>query len=165
MSDFEVQGLADLEKQLAKFGKELASKRLRSALRESAKPIQEAAKRNVPEAERSYWSRQKGGGYKRVAPGRLKRSIKTRTIVKPGIVWAFVGARAVGKSKDVFYQNFVEFGTRPHRMKRGRHPGAEAQPFLRPAYKANEASFLEMFKQKIKRKIDLLARQRARGKI
>lgn len=162
----EVTGIAELEKQLATFGKELGAKRFRAAMRESANLIRDEAISTVPQAKRPYWSRQKGGSYKKVSPGRLKRAIKVRMKVKDSTLWAFVGVRATGKFKDVFYQNFVEFGTRSHIKKNGsRHPGAEAQPFLRPAYKAKDKAFVDEFSKRLKKKIDALVKKRSKGLI
>lgn len=107
-----------------------------------------------------------------VDTGNLKASIKQLPKFR-GDPWAvYVGprirrttrrearrmAKSVGVGVDAKYANFVEYGTDPHDLSydgkfiseakgtRGKHPGAKAKPFMRPAYdtKGQEALNVSM---------------------
>ena len=168
----DLSGLKELEKALDEVGKAVGEKVLRGALRDAAKPMLEAAKAKAPAAEQAYWA-EKG---RRVAPGRLKEAIRIRTKINRGknTAWAFVGTRATGKYKDVYYARFAEFGTKPHYLGKGAkrrsgstrgrmHPGARPHPFLRPALDENEAAFYNLFKQRIQHRLKLAQRRAARA--
>lgn len=76
---------------------------------------------------------------------------------------------------DAFYARWVEFGTQPHNVARGGgtvsgkkqlagggglgHPGASAQPFFFPAYRANR----RRVRSRITRAINSAARKQATG--
>lgn len=105
---------------------------MRAALRAGARVIANEAKLNVP-----------------VQDGDLKRSIRTASNAKKGLVEAYARAG----DKKAWYYRFVEYGTAPHIIK-GRnggmltftardgkkitkqsvnHTGAVAKPYMRPA--------------------------------
>lgn len=105
---------------------------MRKAMRAGARVIADEAKAKVP-----------------VQFGDLKRSVRVSTDSKRGEVTA----RAIAGNKKAFYANWVEFGTVGHEItaRKGKklrftardgklvetnrvlHPGARAQPYMRPA--------------------------------
>jgi HK97 gp10 family phage protein len=56
---------------------------------------------------------------------------------------------AVGPTTRAFYGHMVEFGTAPHRLKGGQHPGAPAQPFARPAFDENVDRSIQIIQEDI----------------
>jgi HK97 gp10 family phage protein len=137
MAEFlNIKGGAELQKLLDQLPVKIEKNIMRSALRAGARVIANEAKAIVP-----------------VDDGDLKRSIRTGSSAKRGKVIAYV--RAGGK-KGSFYAHMVEFGTAAHlivpknrkslsiggqQVSAAHHPGAQAKPFMRPAFdnKANEA--------------------------
>lgn len=85
--------------------------------------------------------------------------------------------RANRYNMDAFYAGFVEYGTRPHIIRASpgktlkfmgasgdmafrrsvRHPGADAKPFLGPAYQSKKVEALEATKKFIKDRLDQAA--------
>ena len=105
-------------------------KQVGQASRKALKPINDAAKRNL-KSQGSY----KRGVLLRSMRVRLKKgtSISSEWIVTP-------------TGRGVPIAHLVEAGTRPHyQPKRGiMHPGAEAKPFLEPAYFAYDTQAVEI---------------------
>lgn len=105
---------------------------MRGAMRAGANVILKQAEANVPVSSPSDRNRDRYGGY----AGALRDSLRIGTRVRKGRVTAYVRAGGV-KTKagaDVYYANWVEYGTKPHSNgKRGMHPGARPHPFMRPA--------------------------------
>lgn len=129
---------------------------LRSAMRKSASVVNKAAKANAPKRT-----------------GQLRRSLGVKVKAYPsGVVIGVVEPRAGfrvpagntnGKPKFIdprFYAHLVEGGVKPHAVGKGSslrkrsqggklHPGAPAQPFLRPAFESNTARIVEIFGDEI----------------
>lgn len=99
-------------------------------LRRAGAPIRADAKLRVP-----------------VKSGRLQRSIKVYVSVKKYSATGKVESREP-------YAHLVELGTKPHfqnrklrgetKKRRVKHPGAQAKPFLRPAFDANKTESIEI---------------------
>jgi HK97 gp10 family phage protein len=103
-----IKGAKELERKLLSFEPKLAKKIVRTALRDGAKLILEAAKANVP-----------------VATGALRDSLKVRAMRKRRFTYGIMVATAAGWFKgEQFYGAFVEFGT----------SRLAARPFVRPAF-------------------------------
>jgi HK97 gp10 family phage protein len=122
-----IKGMAELQKLLDTLPAKLETSIIRGALRAGAKSILETAKQNVPSDT-----------------GELRDGLKIVTRKRGGQVQAII--KATGK--HAYLANWVEFGTRGHRipgplqfngaMLAGvDHPGARARPFLRPALDQN----------------------------
>ena len=127
-----VHGLSDLGKVLQTFTLKLERNVIRGGLRQGANVVKEQVLVNVPVAEPSDRNRERYGGY----AGALRDSVRVSTRSYRGKVSASVKAGGM-KTKggaDVYYANWVEYGTRPHMNgARGHHPGARPKPFMRPA--------------------------------
>ena len=123
---------------------------LRSALRAGAKVMADEAKQNVP-----------------VDDGDLQRSIRVSTRARKGTVYAY--AKAGGK--NVYWHNWVEFGTAAHLIKgkNGKslffngtftksvsHPGAKPKPFMRPALDAKASEAINAVGRQIKARLNKL---------
>lgn len=138
----EVEGLADLSKQLLGFADAVQRKVMRGALAAGARVVRDDAKANVPVAPATEYNAAK---YNSVA-GSLRKSIRVSSRVdrKAGVVRATV----VAGSFDAYYARWVEFGTKPHviHAKDGsvldmqgvftrliHHPGSNARQFMRKA--------------------------------
>ena len=140
----DILGGKALAKALSELPLKIERNIMRSALRAGASVIAAEARRNVPTDTQE-----------------LKRSIRTSSNSKRGMVEAnaVVGNR---KTKKGWYATFVEFGTAPHLIRAGKnkpvlsfrdrngvwhralevnHTGAQAKPFMRPAFdtKGDEA--------------------------
>ena len=127
-----VSGLTELGKVLQTFTLKLERNVIRGGLRQGANVVKEQVLVNVPVAEPSDRNRERYGGY----AGALRDSVRVSTRSYRGKVSASVKAGGM-KTKggaDVYYANWVEYGTRPHMNgARGHHPGARPKPFMRPA--------------------------------
>lgn len=126
MAEFNVKGLADLQKLLNELPAKVERNVMRGALRAGANVIKDEAKRSINSHS-----------------GELAKSLKVSARARGGRVTASVRP----KGKNAYIARFVEYGTRPHkiRAKNGGlllgnefvsevdHPGARPHPFLRPA--------------------------------
>jgi HK97 gp10 family phage protein len=130
-----ITGAKELAKMLNELPIKLERNIMRAALRAGAKVIADEAKQQVS-----------------VVSGELKRSIRTSSNSKKGVVEANA---VVGRKKQGWYATFVEFGTAAHPITAGKnakrlrfrladgkwftgvsvnHTGARAKPFMRPAF-------------------------------
>lgn len=159
MAEIRVEGLAALEKALSTLPDKLERNIVRSALRAGLREMQKEAQARVP-----------------VKSGALRASLKIKTRLVKGAPVAGLGA---GDSK-AFYARFVEFGTGGNytgtgksggpytiKSKNGKplfvnngvpvyqvtHPGAKAQPFMRPAFDAGNRAALESFSAYIRKRL------------
>lgn len=152
MADIHVKGLSDLQKFLDTLAPRVEQNIMRGALRAGAKPILEAAKSSAPVGEPSEPNRKR---YKLYA-GALRDSIRIsgRIDKRNGKVTASV--KAGGKTKsgaDVFYAHMVEFGTKPHVIGDGTHPGVQAKPFMRPALDSQSGAAVVAVGEYIKKRL------------
>lgn len=132
MADVHVKGLKELHAMLQALPVKIEKNIMRGAMRAGANVIFEQAKANVPVAETSDRNRERYGGY----AGALRDSLRVGTRVRKGRVTSYVraGGTKTKAGADVYYATWVEYGTKPHSNgKRGMHPGARPNPFLRPA--------------------------------
>lgn len=126
------KGMDQLARTLLALPDRMAKGILRSSLRQGANVVLRQARADVP-----------------VEDGALRKSLRVTTGVKRRTVQALVQARAP-------HAHLAEFGTAPHSVARGaelesntlqdrgpHHPGARAQPFLRPALDSNEGEVLQ----------------------
>lgn len=122
---------------------------LRAALRAGANEFKKAARAGVP-----------------VDDGDLQASIRVTARTKRGTVYASV--KAGGKRAP--HWHWVEFGTAAHKIKPKQdralsfgvttvhevdHPGARAQPFMRPAFDAAAAAAIAAAAAKIRERLTL----------
>lgn len=152
MSDIRVNGLADLQKFLDQLPAKMEANVMRSALRAGIKPMKAVAIANCPTGEPSETNKQK---YK-LYSGALRDSIRVsgRIDKRNGNVVARLIAG--GKTKtgaDVFYANMVEFGTRPHIIGDGVHPGVMPKPFMRNALDSEANAALVSAGEYIKKRL------------
>ena len=134
--DFNLRGIEEMLKNLQKVGSAVAKRAPSMAVRAGSKPIIKSIRNRAP--------RQTGS---------LRKSIgvKVKNYRPSSAVTAIIGARsksyqtAEGKRNPSLYSHLAEFGTAPHRLgsqkkiitRRGKkHPGAKAQPFMRPGWDA-----------------------------
>jgi len=155
-----VRGLRELERAIRKLPRLMGKRVLTKALRAGALPMAAAMKQRAP-----------------VESGRLRRSIVSRASasIQSGTV-----AIKIGPSKAAWYAHFVEFGTATHnirskllgprlKLRDGRivrkvsHPGAAAQPFMRPAFDETKTLAANIIKQQLVTEVEKAARKLARG--
>lgn len=122
------------------------SRNLRSMAQLMQRPMNEASRKALAPILRDAKSNLKSNGS--YITGDLYRGMVIRLKDKRrNQVINVVAAtgRAIGEA------HLVEFGTEPHwQPNRGQmHPGAEAKPFLEPAYVANEAKAVKIFGEEI----------------
>lgn len=152
MTDIKVKGLAELQTFLDQLPAKMEANVLRGALRAGAKPLLAAAKAAAPVGEPSETNRNR---YKLYA-GALRDSVRIsgRIDKRNGKITASV--KAGGKTKsgaDVFYAHMVEFGTKPHVIGDGTHPGVQAKPFMRPALDAQSGAAIVAVGEYIKKRL------------
>ena len=143
-----IHGLDDLNRAIKELAADLRRKVVRAALRDAAKPIQRAAVANAPVLKNPHPYR---------LPGTVRQSIKIKSSKvfngQDGEIGVFV---SVGKRKglggkasarnpfDPFYWRFLEFGTKH----------LSAQRFMARAFETNSGQAIDIFKTKIKARID-----------
>ena len=137
-----IEGLRELNNQLAAMGANASGKALRNALSSAALPVVKAAKANVPVGttmHRTYKGRL-------VAPGFASRSIRRRSRLSRDKRSATV---RIGVVPEAFYVvQFLEFGK--SRIAR--------QPWLSKAYNSTRSQVLSRFQSQLKRQIEKAAR-------
>jgi HK97 gp10 family phage protein len=130
-----VQGDKELIAALESLGSPKTTKRvLRAAVRQAAKPVLQQVRTNLR------------GDSPRRRTGALLRSMATKVRdYQSGAVVAIVGPRsdfviqryidgAVRRIRPAKYAHLVEFGTQPHNIRAGLHPGARPTGFMRRAW-------------------------------
>ncbi len=152
-----IRGLPDLEKRLRELPEKLERKILRQALRQGANVILRDARARVP-----------------VKSGALQKSLRVSTSARRGQVRAKIVAGS-NKKGGAFYAHIVEGGAKAHVIKgrkgkrlafgakliyptQVRHPGARAQPFLRPALEQSANAAVEAVAAEIRRRLDEVVR-------
>lgn len=159
VAEIRVEGLSELQKALQTLPDKLERNIIRSALRSGLREMQKEAVARVP-----------------IKTGALRQSLRIKTKLVKG---APVAGLAAGDGK-AFYARFVEFGTGgqytgtgksggPYviKSKNGKplfvnngvpvyqvtHPGAKAQPFMRPAFDAGNQAALSSFAGYIRKRL------------
>jgi len=127
MVDVEINGMDQLLKKLKKLPYEIQEKVVKGAIRASAKPIVQDARRLVPKDS-----------------GDLKKSIGVvqRKSKQKNIVYFSVAPRL--KKKHGFLAHFHEFGT----------VDMPAHPFMRPAFEAKGKDTIDFAKKYMVKRID-----------
>lgn len=157
MADFMgVSGGAEIARALESFSANVERNMLRGAMRAGAQVIQEEAKARVPKNT-----------------GALRDSLRVQTGAKGGKVFAYVKAGRSKKKDDPWYAHLVEYGVKPHVIiagggtKKGKalaagarilgekvdHPGAQAKPFLRPAFSTKAQSAIDTIADYLRKRI------------
>jgi HK97 gp10 family phage protein len=159
LAQFQLSGEKELMRKLRGLPWRTQKKIMTAALREGSKPIIKAAKALVPKETTLL---------RRALGVRIKHYVTTKAHV------AVIGARKIAAPKfrqglstgkgardPRYYAHLVEHGTKPHAQKgvvlpggfirlfSSMHPGAEAQPFLGPAFKANKERALKIVKKEV----------------
>lgn len=149
MAELQVKGLAELHKVLQSLPEELEKKVLRNALRAGANEFKKAAKAQVP-----------------VKSGALRKSIRVKTSARKGR-WR-LKATVVAGNAEAYYAHMVEFGTAAHMIKPAKakslfflgqareaveHPGAQAQPFMRPAFDSGSEAAINAFADSVRKRL------------
>lgn len=143
-----VEGLDDLKRAVAELTSDLRRNVIRGALRDAAAPMARQARQNAPTLKTSHPYR---------LPGTLKRSIIVKASKRfkgqDGEIGVYIavrkrkglGGKAGARNPfDPFYWRFQEFGT-------GKQT---AHPFLKPAFASNAERAIDIFKTRLKKRID-----------
>lgn len=167
-AELTVQGMSRLQRKLSRLP-EIAKERIAKAMEDGAEQIVRTAQNLVPVDEMVLyesigwtWGEPPSGS---ITLGRSRR--------RPGDglrITVYAG------NDEAFYARWVEFGTSPHNVERGGgtvsgrrrasigaglgHPGATAQPFFFPAYRANRRSV----RSGISRAVNRAAKEVATGR-
>lgn len=166
MAQFEhIKGGAELQKFLETLPAKIERNIIRGALRAGATVIKQAAVANVPVGPTSSENAKAYGGYL----GALRDTIRVSAKVRAGRVTASVIAG--GKTKngaDVYYAQWVEYGTRPHTItvanaeglsfgghfyKSVEHPGAKPHPFMRRAFDTSARAAIPAIAEKVRSRL------------
>ena len=147
--DMQIQGLQELDQQLAQLTEATASKVLYGALFDAAKPIWDDARQHAPVAPAPYYrytkSRRAGSSKRLVQPGTLRAAVRRQRIKKLDVPAVGISLKSRG-----FYGHMIENGT----------PTMAARPFLRPAFDRGHAAALDRFRDRLRARIDrVVARQ------
>lgn len=132
----------------------------RVAMEEGAEEICDFMRQLVPKRSQNLRN-SIGWTWGEVPPGAFMID-EIRSGQNQGDQYAKLQIKIYAGSKDAFYARFVEFGTQPHsltptadisRNKKQslgrRHPGATAQPFFFPAWKAKRAEFRRKIRARV----------------
>lgn len=157
-----VTGMRELQEFLNTLPLKIQRNVMRGALRAGAKVIMQQAKAMAPVAAPGGNAKRKGG-----YAGALRDSIRIKTGSKRGSVTATITAGG-NKKADVYYAQWVEFGTAAHRIKAKKggvlsfaggayehvnHPGARPHPFMRPAMDASASDAVVAAAQYVKERL------------
>lgn len=139
--EFKAQGLAELQRALDELPMKLEKNLVRGAIRASAKPIADDAKKRVPVLQIPDG--------RRIA-GALRKSIRARGVnYRGGMLTGGVtagGSNKAAKKGDTFYARFIEFGTAK----------MAARPFLRPAIARQTPAAIEAFAAYIRERLSTM---------
>lgn len=171
--------LVDMQQQLDQVGKRVTKKLLRRALREAAIQVRDTARQNVPVRtgalkrsivvetgsrnasnpnQVSAWIRIAKNSYspalQLASSSRAKlRKVSSKTQKDRGRL------SVRGEIYPRNYAHLVEFGTKPHAIGKGRHPGAKAQPFMGPAWQAWESRIPDIVRRRLQADLQAEIRQ------
>lgn len=155
-TEFQVKGLKELQRFLDTLPAKVEANIMRGALRAGAKPILESARSSAPVGEPSENGRKKYNHY----VGALRDSFRVSGRINSRKGEVTVSVKAGGKVKktgaDVFYAHMVEFGTKPHAIRKGgkvSHPGTSPRPFMRPALDSKSGEAVVAAGNYIKRRL------------
>lgn len=146
---FKIEGLQDLDAQLEKLSKSAGKGVLRRTLRDAAEPLAEKARAIVRKKKRAL---EKSITISTKLDERQSRMHRRMFRDDKASVEMFVGpSYELGDGGR--HGHLVEFGTAPHIVggvfKGARHPGTAPQPFMRPAWDADQQQMLERLKAKL----------------
>jgi len=149
MAELHVKGLAELHNVLQGLPEELEKKVLRNALAAGAREFKKAAQANVP-----------------VKSGALRKSIRVKTSARKGRYR--LKALVIAGNAEAYYAHMVEFGTAAHMIKPAKgkalaflglardaveHPGAQAKPFMRPAFDSGSEAAIKAFADSVRARL------------
>lgn len=136
---------------LRALSKDMQNKGVRSALHIAAKPLISAMRSAAPDDPRTVGTRLAAAISKTTAkPGRRVATGRGYRVVKSE---ADEVALLVGPSKKVGGQRigyigwFLEMGTKPHKMGKGKHPGVQAQHWMQRSLEATQSQMEAGFYQ------------------
>jgi HK97 gp10 family phage protein len=122
-----IKGLDEIARRLEQLPEKLRRKHIREGLRAGSEVVRAEAARLAPRRKPGRgWE----GFVERDDGPTLRDSITSKVSVTANGASARVGV----DYKKVKHGHLVEFGTKPHRVGKRRHPGAKKQPFMRPAF-------------------------------
>lgn len=149
-----IEGTRELIRKLREYPDKTGSV-LRSATRDGMKPVQESAARRVPRGTKGHWYTSKGIAVQYLPPGYAKAHILRATFLSRDKQSA---TTIVGPHKYAWYASkFVEFGI-PSRQ-------YSAQPWLVPAFEANQQAAIDQVGKTIGKRIRAIARKHAGQKL
>lgn len=152
MTTINVKGLKELQQFLDQLPAKMEANIMRGALRAGAKPIAEEARKNAPTGEPSDTAKRRY----RVYAGALRDSIRITSRIDHRNSNVVASVKAGGKVRrtgaDVFYANFLEFGTNPHGGG-SLNPGIAPQPFMRPAIDSQSEAAVTATGEYIKKRL------------
>lgn len=176
----EIRGLAEVRDRLRTIKAGMAQRILRRGLLAGTRVIRDRARASVPvksgalrAAIINQTNRRGANRQELIASVRIarrvygfnaegRRGVAGRYGKKAGTV---LSAALLGRQKGLdgfvvprLYAHLVEFGTKPHRIKTYQHPGAKAQPFLRPAVAGDRSEILDAVVAKVREDLDREAR-------
>lgn len=141
-----IHGMKELQKALQVIGPKMGGNTLRGALRDAAKPVLASAQSRVPVgsvSHKTYKGRLVGGGF-------ASRNVKMKATLSRDKRSARV---MIGVAPEAFYAaQFLELGTSKIRRR----------PWLRPALASQRNNVNDLFRQRMARRLELLAKRLAR---
>ena len=123
--DFEVEGAAELGRQLAAVPESVRKTVMRNSLTYAARAVREEVRSRAPERTRTlHWA------------------IQSKVSVAKGIALVLV-THGRGERRDAYYFHMQEYGTVRHK----------AHPFIRPGYDAWERRIVKNFEKNLDRQL------------
>lgn len=133
-----IHGGADLERKLKEADAVVRRSALEGAVVPQAERVAEAARARAPRSE---------------APGRHGHMADSIAATVREADDQHIDV-FVGPSLRHFYARFAEFGTAPHEIGDGIHPGTTARPFLRPALDMLSESIVQGIGEELGRRLE-----------
>lgn len=132
--EIEVEGVKELQAELAKLARKVTGPMAMEALMTAARPLESAMRSTTAFADQT---------------GRLRRSIGTVEAKTRGVAMVKVGARAP-------HAHLVEFGTKERHTATGKSTGTmPKRPFIRPAFDKTRSRVLAVFRAEIRRMVSV----------
>lgn len=151
---FSLTGDKKMVDMLRRFGGIVDVDNLNRVMKKAAKPIVDAARSGVTRRT-GLLKKSIGSKEKKYASG-----VHVSVIgVRKDVVGVTTNERT-GKTIKVLpykYAHLVEFGTRPHKIGSGKHPGAAAKPFLGPAFEEHKGEAVGIIESEIRQQIEKAA--------
>ena len=144
-----IEGLSALQDRLMLLPDKMAKNILSGAIREGAKVIQKSAKSKIRDSKGPHKLKVRGE-YITILPGNMRRMVRVK-VDRSGTRQFKISYEVYVKNATAWYFRFQEFGTSRHAAQNG------GTGFMRPAFEETKEEAVEVIKNYITERFDLIA--------